>query len=68
MFLDIFIGYYVKLKFGAIRVVVRGAAIFGVIFSKNKTPDYESDVLLIGYLLCLCFFMLCILCICDTGK
>ena len=57
-----------KLKFGAIRVVVRGFAIFRVIFGENKTPDYESDVLWIGYLLCLCFFILCILCICDAGK
>ena len=33
------------MKFGAIRVVVRGAVVFGVVLVKNKTPDCESDVL-----------------------
>ena len=37
-----------KLKFGAIRGVVRGAVIFGVILGQNKTPDCEPDVLLVG--------------------
>ena len=57
-----------KLKFGAIRVVVRGLVIFGVIFSKNKIPDCKPDVLWIDYLLCLGLFILCILCICEAGK
>ena len=68
MFLDIFIAYEVKIEIWAIKGVVRGLVIFGGIFGENKTPDYESDVLWIGYLLCLCFFILCILCICETGK
>ena len=33
------------MKFGAIRGVMRGAVIFGVILGQNKTPDCESDVL-----------------------
>ena len=33
-----------KLKFGAIRGVMRGVVIFGVILGENKTPDCESDV------------------------
>ena len=40
-----------KLKFGAIRGVVRGMVIFELVFGQNKTPDCESDVLwkVIGY-------------------
>ena len=34
-----------KLKFGAIRGVVRGVDVLG----QNKTPDCKSDVLWIGY-------------------
>ena len=38
-------GMKLKLKFGAIKWLVNGLIIFGVIFMQNKTPDYESDVL-----------------------
>ena len=38
-----------KLKFGAIRGVVRGVDVFEWVFSENKTPDCESDVLWMGY-------------------
>ena len=38
-----------KLKFGAIRGVVRGIVIFGVGLGQNKTPDCESDVLWMSY-------------------
>ena len=34
-----------KLKFGAIRWIVRGVVIFEVGLGQNKTPDCESDVL-----------------------
>ena len=34
-----------KLKFGVIRGVMRGVAIFECFFVQNKTPDCESDVL-----------------------
>ena len=52
-FLISWYGMRLKLKFGAIRGVVRGVVIFGVILGKNKTPDCESDILwwVIGYLL-----------------
>ena len=33
-----------KLKFGAIKWVVRGVDVFGMILGQNKTPDCESDV------------------------
>ena len=49
-----------KLKFGAIRWVVRGVVILGVIFGQNKTPDCESDVLwmVIGYQILFCILYL----------
>ena len=43
-----------KLKFGAIRGVVRGVVIFGVILGENKTPDCKSDVLQCG----ICYLLL----------
>ena len=45
MFLDIFIGYEVKIEIWAIKGVVRGLVIFGVIFGENKTLYCESYVL-----------------------
>ena len=47
-----------KLKFGAIRGIVRGVDVLGVVFGQNKTPDLMSGVLWKGYWLY--FFMLCI--------
>ena len=34
-----------KLKFGAIKVVMRCVVIFEWVLGQNKTPDCESDVL-----------------------
>ena len=39
-----------KLKFGAIRGVVRGVVIFGMILGQNKTPDCESCEWVISYI------------------
>lgn len=41
MFLDILVGYEVKLKFEAIKGVVRGVVIFGVGFGLLKICFFE---------------------------
>ena len=53
-----------KLKFGAIRGVVRGVVIFELVFGQNKTPDCESDVLwkVICYLLFVVFESVQVIC------